>query len=141
MISLPLKEGDMQLTIGAVSNNNTYPIRCCTIVNQNTNLFHNFKLTENLLLLAGPEVMRVHSSTYFFVESFFVRSNRSVMMEKLTRHTRPSSSRRAKCEGPTTMAFTGTRRLLSAEGTDPKRCNLSEIAFSLKKNYNHHIRI
>lgn len=58
------------------------------------------------------------------------------MIEKLTLHILPSSSKRAKCVGPTTIAFTGTRRLPRADGTvEPNLFSLSDTCFNLKLDH------
>lgn len=64
-----------------------------------------------------------------------MRSSLSEMIENVTRHTLPSSNKRAKWLGPTAIFLTAVFIPARAGGgtVGPKRFNRSDTSFNLKK--------
>ena len=71
-----------------------------------------------------------------FLFEFLLRSRRSLITEKGSLASLPSSKRRAKCEGPTAICFTSSRMLVRAELTwTPYLLILSATDLSLSASW------
>lgn len=71
--------------------------------------------------------------TYFFAGSFLLKSSRSGIRLNDTRHTRPSSSKRAMCDGPKATRLILFFKAANAAGdVIPIRFNFSETSFNLQ---------